>query len=144
MGTYLMKQVEPYVNKDVGNIPGLSRAFYVSFGDFTIFGGTSMHEDRAADLIPMFRPIVNSMPSIFGVSIQSGVFETGVGEGNTVNIDISGEKIEDIANIGAQLFGATMGTLQGSQVRPVPSVELLYPEVKIKPDRDAIKALNMS
>ena len=144
IGTYLMRKIEPHVKKDVGNIPGLSRAFYVSFGDFTIFGGTSMHEDRAADLIPMFRPIVNSMPSIFGVSIQSGVFETGVGEGNTVNIDISGEKIEDIANIGAQLFGATMGTLQGSQVRPVPSVELLYPEVRIKPNRDALKALNLS
>jgi len=144
IGTYLMKEVEPYVNKDVGDIPGLSRAFYVSFGDFTIFGGTSMHEDRASELIPMFRPIVNSMPSIFGVSIQSGVFETGVGEGNTVDIDISGEKIEDIATIGAQLFGATMQTLQGSQVRPVPSVELIYPEVRIKPDRDALKALDLS
>ncbi|WP_428023551.1 efflux RND transporter permease subunit [Arcobacter sp.] len=144
MGSYLMKGIEPYVNKDVGNVPGLNRAFFVSFGDFNIFGGTSIHEDRARDLIPMFRPLVNSMPSVFGVSIQSGVFESGVGEGNTVNIDISGEKIEDIANVGGQLFGATMGTLQGSQVRPVPSVELLYPEVRIRPDRDAVKALNLS
>jgi HAE1 family hydrophobic/amphiphilic exporter-1 len=144
MGTYLMKQIEPHINKDVGDIPGVSRAFYVSFGDFTLFGGTSMHEDRAPDLIPMFRPIVNSMPSVFGVSLQSGVFESGVGEGNTVNIDISGEKIEEIASIGAQLYGATMGAIQGSQVRPVPSVELLYPEVRIRPNRDAIKALDLS
>ena len=40
-----------------------------------------MHESRAKELIPFFRPIVNSMPSIFGVSIQSGVFENGIGEG---------------------------------------------------------------
>ncbi len=92
MGAYLMKEVEPYVNKDVGNIPGLNRAFFVSFGDFNIFGGTSMHEDRAKETIPMFRPIVNSLPSTIGVSIQSGVFENGIGEGNTVNVDISGEK----------------------------------------------------
>lgn len=144
MGAYLMKSIEPHVNKDVGNIPGLSRAFFVSFGDFNIFGGTSMHEDRARDLIPMFRPLVNSMPSVFGVSLQSGVFESGIGEGNNVNIDISGEKIEDIANTGAQLFGATMQTLKGGQVRPVPSVELLYPEVRIKPNQDALKALNMT
>ncbi|RXJ81832.1 efflux RND transporter permease subunit [Arcobacter sp. F2176] len=144
MGTYLMKQVEPYINKDVGNTPGLNRAFYVSFGDFTLFGGTSMHEDRAAELIPMFIPIVNSMPSVFGVSLQSGVFESDIGEGNSVDIDISGEKIEDIANIGAQLFGATMGAIPGSQVRPVPSIELLYPEARIKPDRDALKALDLS
>lgn len=144
MGSYLMKGIEPYVNKDVGNVPGISRAFFVSFGDFNLFGGSSIHEDRARDLIPMFAPLVNSMPSIFGVSIQSGVFEDGIGEGNVVNIDISGEKIEDIASVGAQLFGASMQTLKGSQVRPVPSVELLYPEVRIKPNQDALRALGMN
>ncbi len=144
MGAYLMKKIEPHINKDVGNIPGLNRAFFVSFGDFNLFGGTSMHEDRARETIPMFRPIINSLPSVFGVSIQSGVFEDGIGEGNNVNVDISGEKIEDIANVGMQLFGATMQTIKGSQVRPVPSVELLYPEVKIQPNQDALKALGMT
>ncbi len=144
MGAYLMKRIEPHINQEVDGVPGLNRAFFVSFGDFNLFGGTSMVEDRAKDLIPMFTPIVNSMPSVFGVSLQSGVFENGIGEGNTVNIDISGESIEDIANVGGQLFGATRGDLEGSQVRPVPSVELLYPEVRIKPNQDALKALGMS
>ncbi len=144
IGDYLMTRMEPYVNKDVDGYPGISRLFYVSMGDFTIFGGTSMHEDRAKELIPLFRPIVNSLPGVFGVSLQSGVFESGIGEGNVVNVDISGEKIEDIANVGAQLFGATMGSIQGSQVRPVPSIELLYPEVRILPDRDALKSVGMS
>ncbi|MCK5110139.1 MAG: efflux RND transporter permease subunit [Arcobacteraceae bacterium] len=144
MGSYLMKKIEPHINKDVDGIPGLNRAFYVSFGDFNLFGGTSMHESRAKELIPMFRPIINSMPSIFGVSIQSGIFEDDVGKGNSVDIDISGEKIEDIANVGGQLFGATMGAIKGSQVRPVPSIELIYPEVRIKPNQDALKAVGMN
>ena len=144
MGTYLMKKIEPHVNKDVDGVPGLNRAFYVSFGDFVLFGGTSMHEDRAKELIPMFSPIVNSLPSTFGITIQSGVFEDGVGEGNTVDIDISGEKIEDITNVGMQLFMATSGAIKGAQVRPVPSIELLYPEVRIKPNQDALMSLGMS
>ncbi|MFY9074743.1 acriflavin resistance protein [Malaciobacter mytili] len=144
MGAYLMKQVEPHYNKDVGEYPGINRAFYVSFGDFTLFGGTSMHESRAKDLIPLFRPIVNSLPSTFGVTIQSGVFESGVGEGNNVNIDISGEKIEEIAAVGTQLFMAANQIIPGAQVRPVPSIELLYPEIRIKPNQDALKALSMS
>ena len=144
IGDYLMKRMEPYVNKDVDGYPGINRMFYVSFGKFTIFGGTSMHEDRARELIPLFRPIVNSLPGIFGVSLQSGVFESGIGEGNVVNVDIVGESIEDIANVGGQLFGATMGAIKGSQVRPVPSIELLFPEVRIKPDRDALKSVGMS
>ena len=144
MGSYLMKSVEKNINKDVDGVPGMDRVFFVSFGDFNLFGATSMHETRAKELIPFFAPIVNSMPSVFGVSLQSGVFEQGIGEGNTVNIDISGEKISDIANIGGQLYGATMASLIGSQVRPIPSVELIYPEVKIKANNDALRALNMS
>ena len=93
MGAYLMKKVEPNINKDVDGVPGINRAFFVSFGDFSLFGATSMHESRARELIPFFKPIVNSLPSVFGVSLQSGVFEDGIGEGKTVNIDISGEKI---------------------------------------------------
>jgi len=144
MGTYLFDKIAPHVDKEKDGFPAINRGFYVSFGDFIIFGGTSAEEDRAADLIPLYAPIVNSLPGIFGVSIQSGVFEDGVGEGNTVDIDISGEKIEDIANVGGMLFGATMQTLQGSQVRPVPSIELLYPEVRLIPNRDALSALGMS
>ena len=144
MGAYLMKKVEPNINQDVNGVPGINRAFFVSFGDFSLFGGTSMHESRARELIPFFRPIINSLPSVFGVSLQSGVFEEGIGEGKTVNIDISGEKIEDIANVGMQLFMASSGAIKEAQVRPVPSIELLYPEVRIKPNQDALKALNLS
>ena len=144
MGAYLMKSVEPNINQDVNGVPGIDRAFFVSFGDFNLFGGTSMHESRARELIPFFRPLVNSLPSVFGVSLQSGVFEDGIGEGKTVNIDISGEKIEDIAEVGMQLFMATSSAIQGAQVRPVPSIELLYPEVRIKPNQDALKALDLS
>lgn len=144
MGAYLMKSVEPNIGKDVDGVPGINRAFFVSFGDFNLFGGTSMHEDRAKELIPFFRPIINSMPSVFGVSLQSGVFESGIGEGKTVNIDISGEKIEEIANVGATLFMASSQAIQGAQVRPVPSIELLYPEVRIKPNQDSLKALDLS
>ena len=144
MGAYLMKKVEPNINKDVDGVPGINRAFFVSFGDFNLFGGTSMHESRARELIPFFRPIVNSLPSVFGVSLQSGVFEDGIGEGKTVNVDISGEKIEDIAEVGFKLFMASQGAIKGAQVRPVPSIELLYPEVRIMPNQDALKALNLS
>jgi len=145
IGDYLMKRMEPYVNKDVDGYPGVDRMFFVSAGDFMLFGATSMHEDRARELIPLFKPVVNSLPGLFGISIQSGVFEDGIGEGNVVNVDISGEKIEDIANVGAQLFGASMQAFKGqAQVRPVPSIELLYSETRIKPDRDALQAVGMS
>jgi HAE1 family hydrophobic/amphiphilic exporter-1 len=144
MGTHLMKSVEPHINKDVGDIPGLNRAFFVSFGDFSIFGGTSMHEDRAKGLIPLFAPIINSLPSVIGFPKQSGVFENGIGEGNTVNIDISGEDITTNANTAATIHFAIMQQLKIFRVNPTPLYELLYQEGKIKPNQDALKALGMS
>jgi len=144
IGKYLMDRSQPYVNKDMDGYPGISRLFFVSFGEFMLFGATSIHEDRAKELIPLFRPIINSLPGVFGVSIQSGVFEQGIGESKVINVDISGESIEEIANVGAQLFGASMGAIKGSQVRPIPSIELIYPEYRIKPDRDALKSVGMS
>lgn len=144
MGLYLFDKIAPHVNQEKDGFPPINRAFYGSFGEFIIFGGTSGHEDRASELIPLYTPIVNSMPGVFGVSIQSGVFEQGVGEGNTVDIDISGNSIEKIANVGGILFGATMQAIPGSQVRPVPSIELLYPEARLVPNRDALKSLGMT
>jgi len=144
MGAYLMKQIEPNVNKDIGNTPGIGRAFYVSFGDFTIFGGTSTDEKRVKELIPFFAPIVNSIPSTFGITIQSGVFEQGIGEGNNINIDISGSSIEELAGIGTQLFMQAQKSIPGSQVRPIPSIELLYPEFNIKAKENILKSLQMN
>jgi HAE1 family hydrophobic/amphiphilic exporter-1 len=145
MGDYLMKKMEPYVGEVGKDHPGIGRLFYVSFDSFTIFGGTAIVEDKAKELIPIFRPIINSLPGIFGVSLQSGVFERGIGEGNVVNVDISGESIEEIATVGGKLFGASMGAFKGqAQVRPVPSIELLFNEVRIIPNRDILMANNMN
>lgn len=144
MGAYVMNATEKYTKESIDGHPQIDQTFFVSFGDFVLFGATSKDESRPKDLIPLLAPIVNSLPSTFGVTIQSGVFEDGIGEGKNVNVDISGEKIEDIANIGTQLFMATRGALKDGQVRPVPSIELLYPEIRIKPNQDALKALGMS
>lgn len=144
MGAYLMNKIKPYYDKDFNGYPGISTAFYVSFGDFVLFGAKSIHESKARDLIPLLSPIVNSLPSTYGVTIQSGVFERGVGEGNNVNVDISGEKIEDIVKSGETLFMATRAALKNAQVRPVPSIELLYPELRIQPNQNALKAVEMS
>jgi len=144
IGDYVMEKMSKYVDKDVDGAPAINRLFFVSRGDFMLFGGTSVYEDRARELIPLFQPVINSLPGIFGVSLQSGVFENGIGKGKLVNIDISGEKIDDIVNVGGQLFMATRGAVKGAQVRPVPSIELLYSEVRIMPNRDALKSVDMS
>ena len=79
-----------YASEEKDGIPPIKRTFFVSRGDFIIQGMISQEEQRAAEYIPFMMPLVNSFPGIFGISLQRGVFEQGIGEGRNIDIDISG------------------------------------------------------
>ena len=81
---------------------------------------------------------------MFGVSMQAGIFQSGIGEGRTANLDISGNDLDAIVKAAGVMFGKTRQTIQGAQVRPLPSIEMTYPEVNFKPNRDSLKANSMT
>lgn len=143
IGEDIYKKLEKYTKADVDGYPKIKRLFYISGGDFMLFGALSEDPSRIAELIPLFKKVANSYPGIFGISKQAGVFERGLGKGRTVNIDISGESIEELAGVAGQLFGTLHKKLPGSQVRPEPSIELLFSEVRILPDHERLNAVGL-
>lgn len=143
IGISLYGNMQPHYGEEVGGIPSIKRTFYVSSGDFIIQGMISDEEQRAAEYIPFMMPLVNSFPGIFGISLQRGVFEQGIGEGRNIDIDISGTDIERLAQIGGMLFGTLRQKMPEAQVRPVPSIEVLFPEAQLTPDRNALAAVGL-
>ena len=143
MGVEIKRRLDPLYGEGKDGLPGIKRMFYVSSDAITIFGVVSTQEQRAAELIPFLSEVTNSFPGIYGVSVQRGIFESGIGEGRNVNVDISGTNIEDIAEAAAAMFGQVMNNVPGVQVRPVPSFELLYPEVRFIPDPERLKSVEM-
>lgn len=141
IGDYVYTSSKPYFEEDgKDGFPQIKQMFYVGSDRFTLFGGISTHETRAAELIPLFSRIMNAIPGFFGVSLQAGIFETGLGQGRTVEVNISGENIEEIAGSAMMLYGATMQAVPGSQVRPVPSFETSYPEIRVIANREMLAA----
>ncbi len=141
IGSYIFDSSQPYFDEDnKDGFPQIKQMFYVGSDRFTLFGGISTHETRAAELIPLFTRIMNGIPGFFGVSLQAGIFERGLGQGRTVEVNISGENIEQIAGSAMMLYGATMQAIPGSQVRPVPSFETSYPEIRVIADREKLAA----
>jgi len=141
IGTYIFDSSGPYFKEDdKEGFPQIKQMFYVGSDRFTLFGGISTHETRAAELIPLFSRIMNTIPGFFGVSLQAGIFETGLGQGRTVEVNISGENIEQIAGSALMLYGATMQAIPGSQVRPVPSFETSYPEIRVIGNKEKLAA----
>ena len=141
MGTGIYQASEPYFNEDnLEGFPQIKQMFFVGADRFTLFGAISTHETRASELIPLFSRIMNAIPGIFGVSIQTGIFEQGLGEGRTVEVNISGEQIDTIAGSAMKLFGAIQQKIPGAQVRPIPSIETSYPEILVIPNKEKLAA----
>lgn len=141
IGKYIYKESEPYFmedNKD--GFPQIKHMFFVGADRITLFGGISTHETRASELIPLFSRIMGSIPGVFGVSIQAGIFESGIGKGRTVDVNISGENIHDIIQASLSLFQAIGSGMENTQIRPVPSLEASYPEANIIPNREKLAA----
>jgi HAE1 family hydrophobic/amphiphilic exporter-1 len=144
IGKYVFDQVRPLFRKEVDGAPGIEDLFYVSAPTINLFGAISTQEQNSAPLIPLFMRVMNSIPGMFGVSLQASIFEQGLGEGRVINVDFSGNDLNQLVAVAGTMFGMTMQTIHGAQIRPIPSLELLYPEVRFHPMRDRVKAVGLT
>lgn len=144
IGEQLFDSAGPYFDKDHDGFPGIKNMFYVGSEQVMLFGAISIHEQRAGELLPLFKKFIFDIPGMFGISTQAGIFQTRLGRGRTIDVDISGEDINRTVQAAGVLFGTIRKEIPGVQIRPVPSLELLYPEVRIIPDRERLKAAGMS
>ncbi len=144
IGKQFFTMADPHIGKDHEGMPGIENMFYVGREGFMIVGAISQHFERASELLPLFNRMIYSIPGMFGISLQPGVFESGIGEGRTIELNVSGDDLNTIVAAAGTLFGKIRTEIQGAQVRPVPSIELTYPEARVLPDRDRLKANGMS
>jgi HAE1 family hydrophobic/amphiphilic exporter-1 len=144
IGEHIYRFNEPYFAKDHNGYPGIKNMFYVGAEGIMLFGAISHHEQRASELIPLFMRTIYSIPGMYGISIQAGVFQTSLGQGRTIEVNISGDDLNHIVQVAGMLFGAIKKVIPEAQIRPKPSLELLFPEVRIIPDRDRLKAAGMT
>lgn len=144
IGEKLFVMAEPHLQKEHDGYPGILNMFYVGRESLMLFGAMATDWDRAAELLPLFRRMIYSIPGMFGVSMQAGIFQSRIGRSRTIDVDISGDDLDRIVKVAGMMFGKAKQALPDTQVRPIPSIELSYPEVKIVPNRERLKANNMS
>jgi len=144
IGEKLFVMAEPHLQKEHDGYPGILNMFYVARESIMLFGAMATDWDRATELLPLFRRMIYSIPGMFGVSMQAGIFQSRIGRSRTIDVDISGDDLDRIVKVAGMMFGKAKQALPDTQVRPIPSIELSYPEVKIVPNRERLKANNMS
>jgi len=118
--------------------PALESFFFVATPGNSFVGAAAVDGDRIADVIPILSRPIFAEPGTFGFMTQPSLFGRGVGGGRTIELNVSGDRLEDILRVAGQAAGSIGQLLprsEGHQFRPIPGLELGAPEVRLIPDR---------
>jgi HAE1 family hydrophobic/amphiphilic exporter-1 len=147
IGTVIVKELEPYWKEDGGveyREPRIRNLFYVALGRIMFAGASTQNPLRARELVPIFKRELKKIPGFYATSYQSSLFGRGISSGRTIDVDITGPDLTRLVQFGGRIFGQAMQLLPGSQVRPIPSLDLGNPEIQITPDRVRAASLGLA
>ena len=119
-------------------VPAIDSFFFVATPGNSFVGAAAVDGARAGELIPVLSRPIFAEPGTFGFMTQPSLFGRGVGGGRTIELNVSGQDLDDILAVAGRAAGMVAGLLprsDGHQFRPIPGLELGAPEVRLIPDR---------
>ena len=147
IGLEIVNDLEPYWKEGEGieyRQPRIRNLFYVALGRLMFAGASTQDPLKARGLVPIFLQQLRKLPGFYATSYQSSLFGRGISSGRTIDVDITGPDLEQLIQFGGRVFGQAMQLLPGSQVRPIPSLDLGNPEIQIIPDRVRAASLGLA
>jgi len=123
---------------------GIENYFFVALTNFAFMGTRANESLRARELLPVFMAANRNLPGSIFVMSQRSLFERGRGEGRNIDIEIAGPELEQLIALGGEIFGKVMQSLPGAQARPIPSLDLGNPEVRVTTHRRRAAELGLS
>jgi len=123
---------------------GIARFFFIGMHDMCMMAATSRDPERCRELIPEFQKVNFSIPGAIGFINQAGIFQRDLGGGRNIDIDVTGPDLGRLIALGGEIFGQVMRKLPGAQARPIPSLDLGNPEVRVITDRRRAAELGIS
>jgi HAE1 family hydrophobic/amphiphilic exporter-1 len=123
---------------------GIRGFFYVALASQAFMGVQANEPLRIRELYPDFQAVNSSLPGAFAFITQASIFQNASGADRTINIQLVGPELEHLIQLGGQVLGTVQQILPGSQVRPVPSLDLGNPEVQFTPDREKMAKVGLA
>jgi HAE1 family hydrophobic/amphiphilic exporter-1 len=126
------------------NLPPATNFFYVARGQAVFMGIVSKIQERTRELLPYVYGVLRKIPGMIAIVQQPSLFSRNIGEGRSIEIEIKGPDIEKLIDLGRQIYGLTAQALPDAQIRPIPSLDLGNPEMRINPNRDRLTRVGMT
>jgi HAE1 family hydrophobic/amphiphilic exporter-1 len=145
MGQLVENELKPYWDVDPDDAAGIEKMkypvigdwFYVARGRSVFMGLRAAEPTRAWELVPLIRQVGAKLPGTFVIANQSSLFEQGLAAGRSIDIEITGPKLEKLVGLGGQIMAKVLdpksSDLPDAQARPIPSLDLSSPEVHVTP-----------
>ena len=122
--------------------PLVDRMFYVASGRSAFMGVIGQDDKTVKNLIPIIRNPLFTIPGMIAIVRQSSLFQGG--SGRAIDIEITGPDLDRLVGLGGRIFGQVNQVVPGAQARPIPSLDLGNPEVRILPDRIRASEVGLS
>ncbi len=142
IGEQIESDLKPYWDAEVNSPearkldgPPIEHFFYVARGRQVFMGARAKEPDKVKGLIPVMRKSLSKIPGMIAIVNQSSIFQRGIGEGRSINIQLTGPDLDKLIGLGQNIFFSAIQKIPGSQVRPIPSLDLGNPEVQVVTDR---------
>jgi hydrophobic/amphiphilic exporter-1 (mainly G- bacteria), HAE1 family len=147
----LTRRLQPMWDVDPGSpeaeaLPGggVSEHFF-GHGFTNAFFGIRSHDPlRSRELIPVANAAIAEIPGAIGFVSQASLFARGVGQGRNIDVEVVGADLETLVELGGRIFFQVRQKMPGAQARPIPSLDLGNPEVRVLTHRRRAADLNLS
>lgn len=151
IGKQIESDLRPYWEAEVGSPeaaklegPPISNFFYVARGRQAFMGARVKEPEKIREVIPVLQASLRKIPGMIAIVSQSSIFQRGIGQGRSITVQLTGPELEKLVGLGQKVFFAAMQQIPGSQVRPIPSLDLGNPEVQLVLDRERASDVGIS
>ena len=151
IGERIENELRPYWEAEPGSpeaaelgAPLIANFFYVARGRQVFMGLIARDPSQVQALIPTVQQALSKIPGMIPIVVQASLFQRNLGEGRSIDIEITGPDLEKLVQLGFKVFLDTRALFEGAQVRPIPSLDLATPELQVIPDRDRMAELQLS
>ena len=124
--------------------PTIADFFYVVRGKQLFLGMRAQDQLRAQELVGSVFEATEDIPGMIVVAKQMSLFESGLGAGRTVDIEITGPDVRTLVGLARRVMGQVVTIVPGAIPFPKPSADLSAPELHIVPRWDQAADLGFS
>ncbi len=143
IGEGIQGQVADHMGVEKDGVPSIERAFFVGDPNQVFMGAVATDPERVGDILNYYRELEAGVPGVFAVATQASLFGRSIGGGRAVEVELAGADLDDLVGFGGRLLGSIKGAIPNAQVRPIPSLDLGAPEIRVLPLRDQAAALGI-